>query len=625
MAIQSKTVSELKSEVLQTSSRPYELIEYDPDKIFTGQINPDLINSDIATYERSLAGTVIIDKNKNNLSNQKMLISLNTTKISNAKFNQIIDTEFQDFPAAADTSLLFLEGKLAMLESKTVKTSFEKSLLLAEIDSLNEQIQQLKDALAVITTPLINNIPDSIPYGIELNSDIESGIGSMLLSKNRKARAKFALDGTFYITLGNYDVDGRLIDGEEKSTFITPFGGNIATKNLTDAEAAQYLINNTDLEPYFYSYTVESQAKFAEVTSNTYNNLAGLVTNLKKLYPPMILPNSISDINAFLDEQVQDANEEASKNTRRAILNADTGDVGVKWTTNGKYYWPDGLNVGSTIRAPDDIMTQRTAEAIRIIIKVVEYRLAFWNPRRSEDDEEARVQSYFRDFYLSMYNGLINKFITDTEFPIQSNIIALREEIVNKIRNFENIGPTYSIEVTSAAQGSATYPLTIDQLILPADRALLGTQIISGWSATKNLIEAAKNHWKYVVTDSPGELSFRSYLSNDQAQSYLNNYSDLQDFYGSNNLQGAKQHWNYDGINEGRTFSSGASLLRMWRNSSEKKGYIEVVKTNPWHVRWTSDYIDLSKSSRMFLDDNGILYLYDKEKIVWQSYNEDAA
>ena len=299
MAIQSKTVAELKSEVLQASSRPYELIEYDADKIFTGQINPDLINSDITTYERSLAGTVIIDKNKDNLLNQKMLISLNTTKISNAKFNEIIDTEFQDFPAAADTSLLFLEGKLAMLESKATKSSFDKSLLQAEIDSLKEEIEKYKELIATITAPLINNIPDSIPYGIELNSDIDSGIGSMILSKNRKARAKFSLDGPFSITLGNYDVDGRLIDGEEKSTFITQFAGNIATQELTDAEAAQYLINNPDITTYMYSYTIDAQAKFTEVTSNTYNDLSTLVLNITKLYPTQASPESLNNTNAF--------------------------------------------------------------------------------------------------------------------------------------------------------------------------------------------------------------------------------------------------------------------------------------------------------------------------------------
>ena len=40
MATQSKSVAQLKSEVLKTSARPYELIEYNSDKIITGEINP---------------------------------------------------------------------------------------------------------------------------------------------------------------------------------------------------------------------------------------------------------------------------------------------------------------------------------------------------------------------------------------------------------------------------------------------------------------------------------------------------------------------------------------------------------------------------------------------------------
>ena len=140
MATQSKSVEQLKSEVLKPSARPYELIEYNSDKIITGEINPGLINSNIATYEKNSEGTIIIDKNKD-LSNQKMLISLNTTKISNTKFNQIIDTEFQDFILKADTSLLFLESKLAALQaldqqnrtSKKVNTDKIKQLQLMAI------------------------------------------------------------------------------------------------------------------------------------------------------------------------------------------------------------------------------------------------------------------------------------------------------------------------------------------------------------------------------------------------------------------------------------------------------------------------------------------------------------
>ena len=76
MATQSKSVSQLKSEVLKPSSRPYELIEYNSDKLITKEINPELVASNVnSPYEKNSSGTIIIDKNKD-LTKRKMLISL---------------------------------------------------------------------------------------------------------------------------------------------------------------------------------------------------------------------------------------------------------------------------------------------------------------------------------------------------------------------------------------------------------------------------------------------------------------------------------------------------------------------------------------------------------------------
>lgn len=629
MATQSKSVEQLKSEVLQTSSRPYELTEYNSDKIITGEINPGLINSNIATYEKNSEGTIIIDKNKD-LSNQKMLISLNTTKISNTKFNQIIDTEFQDFILKADTSLLFLESKLAALQALDQQNRTSKKVNTDKIKQLQEQIVLLENQIIELRK-LGNNLPDSISYGTMLQSSIP-GLGGILLSKGRKAKARFDANGSFKVTLGNYDKNAQLIDGKETVSYTPVYAGNIATKNLTDNEARQYLINNTDLEPYFYSYTAQSQAKFAEVTSNTYNNLSTLVLDITKLYPTQASPESLANTNAFLDEQVQDANEPTaeiteegkviytvSKNTRRAILKAATDNI-----IEGQYTDYDTgkeMNVAMDAGNPMDLSYDgRDVAALKMMKQIVARQRTSWLGQKYGNNYESnRLITYFRQFYNSMYYGINSRLILTPQAPFAARIIALRRVLINKIRNFENIGPAYSIEVNSAG---ATYSLNIDQLILPADRALLDTQIISGWSATKNLIEAAKKHWIYVVTQKPDELSFRFYLSDAQAQSYLNNYSDLRAAFG-NDLVRAKRHWNYNGINEGRTFSSGNTILQIWRSSVDKKGYIEIVKTQPWHVRWSSEYMDLSKSSRVFLDDNGILYLYDKAKIVWQSYNED--
>jgi hypothetical protein len=166
--------------------------------------------------------------------------------------------------------------------------------------------------------------------------------------------------------------------------------------------------------------------------------------------------------------------------------------------------------------------------------------------------------------------------------------------------------------ISDAAEAEATAARNNSDIRLPIN--------LYGWDAGGNLVNAAKAHWRYINTSSKSELLTRFYLSDDEARAYLNNYPDLQAAFGTN-LQLAKRHWNENGFDEGRTFSRGASLIHIWRSDVDEKGYIEIVKTNPWSVRYSSEYIDLSQSSRIGLDDNGILFLYDKDKIVWQSFN----
>ena len=463
MATQSKTAAQLKSEVLKPSSRPYELIEYDPDKIFTGEINPDLINSNITTYEKNSEGTIIIDKNKD-LTSQKMLISLNTTKISNVKFNQIIDIEFQDFPDPVDKSTAPLNLQINALQVKGATEAAKKAALEAKIDQLNSQIESLRN-VADLAKIIVNEVPDSIAYGTALYSD-ESGIGSMLLSQHRRARGVINENGTFKVTLGNYDGKGKLIDGEETVTFDTykPPGGpinNINAYALTDLEANQYLINNPDLEPYFNSPQTATIAALAAL--------------------------------AAANQQVVEAED--------ALIAAK-------------------------------LLSDAAAADAKTVL---------------------------------------------------DQAIATR---------------------TAAEQNQ--------DLDLPT--------ILYTWDAGGSLINAAKAHWRYINTSSKSELLTRFYLSDDEARTYLNNYPDLQAAFGTN-LQLAKRHWNENGFDEGRTYSRGASLIHIWRSDVDEKGYVEIVKTNPWSVRYSSEYVNLSQSSRIGLDDNGILFLYDKDKIVWQSFN----
>ena len=634
MAIQSKTVAKLKSEVLQTSSRPYELIEYNPDKLKAGEINPELINSDITTYERSMAGTVIIDKNLDNLKNQKMLISLNTTKISNARFNQIIDTEFQDFPPSADASLMFLEGKLALLESKIIKGSTENSALKAQIADLKSQIDKLKEINKLISEPVINEIPDSMPYGIELNAD-ESGFGSMLLSKNRKALAKLSVSsvydntgtqiaGGFRITLGNYNAVGTLIDGEEKITFAPKFSASITNKELTNGEAVQYLANHPDLERYFNGPTVAATTALATIKA---------VANLNQVVPEYLRDSTMVKIK----QTVTVAQKQEKRDNFNTYLNADYvqpgagSDSGItkkrrEWIANDLVINFDATNNTGQGATSFTQQTQR-----------IQSRFSYWydkfkNPDDPTDVEEKRISTFYNGLYGAA-NSQINLYTTqykEWQLPgetiitepdtnstpyklVQQQLKVVRDKLAQDI--IDNLPTTDFTSVIYTIPYNSSKQIPINDLISETTRDILKQK------KGVDLIAAAKNHWKNWARTRPAELEFRSYLSDAQARAYLNNYGDLRDAFGDDLLQ-AKRHWNFNGLNEGRSVSMGTSLLRIWRNEVQKKGYIEIVKTNPWHVRWSSDYIDLSKSSRIFLDDNGILYLYDKDKIVWQSFNE---
>jgi hypothetical protein len=199
--------------------RIYELHEFDPDGIVTGKINPDQIDPLLyKPVDRSSNGTVLIDKNKD-LTNQKTLISLNVSKTSNVKFNQVIDATIQEFTEDLDSTISFLENKVASLESGTQRNRADKAALAAQIAELNAQIASLRDQLALAVDPGRNNIvSDTLAAGGELIS-IEDGtngrpVKNILLSRNRMAKGKMQGDGNFVIFTGNYDFNGNPIGPE---------------------------------------------------------------------------------------------------------------------------------------------------------------------------------------------------------------------------------------------------------------------------------------------------------------------------------------------------------------------------------------------------------------------------
>lgn len=209
--------------------RIYELYEFDPDKIVTGEINPDQIDPLLyVTFERNDKGTVIIDKNKD-LTNQKTLINLNVSKTSTVKFNQVIDAVIQEFTEDLDSTLAFLENKVASLESSTQRNRADKASLTTQIDELNAQIASLRDQLALAVDPGKNNIvSDTLAAGGELHSDrngFDGGrVENILLSRNRMAKGIIQGDGNFKILTGNYDYNGNPM-GEESIVWAKGYDG----------------------------------------------------------------------------------------------------------------------------------------------------------------------------------------------------------------------------------------------------------------------------------------------------------------------------------------------------------------------------------------------------------------
>ena len=213
----------------------YDLIEFEADGLITGEIKPEEKDySKYKEFEKNSLGATVIDKNKD-VSSNKTIINLYTSKPSNEKFNQVVDIEFTEFVTPVDSPLNFLESRLAALEATTAKSSSEKAALNRLIAQLRAQITSLNEQLVLAVDPGRNNIvSDTLVAGSELIS-IEDGtngrpVKNILLSRNRMAKAIVLADGRIRINTGTYDINGSALGPEsEMWTRGTISGGSVGT------------------------------------------------------------------------------------------------------------------------------------------------------------------------------------------------------------------------------------------------------------------------------------------------------------------------------------------------------------------------------------------------------------
>lgn len=216
------------------------LIKFDKWKILSGEIVPEkVVPVKYQQYTKNAKGSTVVDLNTTSIDSTKKLLSLHTAKTSQIKFNQVIDTSFQDFPVQEnDNAIVLLQSRLNALLGEKNSLLSERDVNRDRIDELNATIEdlrrQLRDALTEFANyksapgagVLINEIPDALTIGFDgifLYSD-RTGlpgapespkIQNQLLSKNRKARLIIQEDGNMVITKGEFDGKGNPLVKEE--------------------------------------------------------------------------------------------------------------------------------------------------------------------------------------------------------------------------------------------------------------------------------------------------------------------------------------------------------------------------------------------------------------------------
>jgi len=245
----------------------YELHEFDPVKVFTGEIDPLEVNSfNYEEYNTNTVGQIVIDKN-NTTDTKRKFISLATKKTSYTKFNQIIDIEFAEFIAKSVVDpTLFLQAKINSLEALIENLRLNRNTDKSKIDALIQQIETLQAQLDALKNPAGDNkISNILKYGQQLVASSEMQItgslsttqgitGSLstspsssftipldrLLSKNRKYIAQIQGDRNFIVRKGEFDERGYPLEDSvvELVRVISDIDGN----SLYTEESAAYAL-----------------------------------------------------------------------------------------------------------------------------------------------------------------------------------------------------------------------------------------------------------------------------------------------------------------------------------------------------------------------------------------------
>jgi hypothetical protein len=238
-------------------------------------------------------------------------IGLNTKKVSQQKFNQVVDIEFEEFlPRIIDTTVTDLKDQVAELEAIKAELQVTNENDRTKINNLNEQIRILEerlDAASIAVTPTgeVSNatISDTLMAGAILTSGTAK---DRLLSKNKKAVAIIQTSGIFEIYTGDFDSLGNLKPGAE-SQLVFRQGDPKNTSDAAAVDPTTYMtpvekLNKTKADVAAYTKTIETLGKLqTALTSTSVNNNSSLFGN------SIITNNSLTSANSLLYSQAKSA------------------------------------------------------------------------------------------------------------------------------------------------------------------------------------------------------------------------------------------------------------------------------------------------------------------------------
>lgn len=148
----------------EASYRPYTLVEFDRNKVFTGEINPanSLKPIKYSDYIRNEIGTALLNSNNSDTyAKRRLQLIFHTNRLDRQKVKKVLKTEFEEFlPAVKDSDTL--KAILQSLEDENARLTAIATNKDETIDTLEGTIKNIPPCPIVPALPPVTLQPGPV-------------------------------------------------------------------------------------------------------------------------------------------------------------------------------------------------------------------------------------------------------------------------------------------------------------------------------------------------------------------------------------------------------------------------------------------------------------------------------